>query len=186
MLIYSEVTIEDFGPMLALYERFLNAGEGTWRHLGKSMNAPGYAGVKCMDGDVMAGVISAEPGVGFTCGHEDLAAQIEERWRGKSVYTGDMLVVLPEYRGRGIARRLSEAWREMLISRGCEILVIEGWHRSREDDVPMTGILKYIGRSITLGEYPDFYQQSERYGVLCPECGAHCRCGATICVIELG
>ena len=185
MLVFSEVKKTDFGYMLDLYERFLNTGEGIARHLNESANAPGYLGVKCMDGDVIVGVITAEPGVKFTCGHEDIAAEIQARWRGKSIYTGDMLVVLPEYRGRGIARRLSENWRELLRSGGCEILVIEGWHRSREDDVPMSGILKYMGKYTTFGEYPDFYSESERYGVVCPECGANCLCGARICVIEI-
>ncbi len=185
MLVYSNITSDDFAPMLALYERFLNAGEGISRHLGESMNTPGYLGVKCMDSDVMAGVISAAPGIEFTCGHEDIAAQIQARWRGKSVYTGDMLAVLPEYRGRGIARKLSESWREELMRHGCEILILEGWRRTNEGDVPMSGILKYLGEHTTFGEYPDFYIESERYGVVCPECGKHCRCGARICVVEI-
>ncbi len=185
MLLYSEVNESDFEQMLILYERFLNAGENIAPYLREGISDSSYAGVKCMDGERMIGVFSARPGVDFTCGHEDIAEKIRRRWRSYRLFTADMLAVLPEYRGLGVARRLAEGLRASLKARGCERLVIEEWRRSIEGDVPVSGVLKYIGPHTTLGVYPDFYRDSAEYGVTCPECGPHCRCGALVCILEI-
>ena len=186
MLSYSEVDQRDFEQMLVLYERFLNAGASIAPYLMEGLSSPDYAGVKCEDGGRLIGVFSARSGVEFTCGHEDLVEAIRQKWSGYRLYTADMLAVLPEYRGRGIARRLAEGLRTSLKTHGCEKLVIEEWHRSIEGDVPVSGVLKYIGPYTTLGAYPDFYRDCAHYGVICPECGADCRCGALVCVLEIG
>lgn len=186
MLIYDKLSLDDLDNMSELYELYLNSGPSISGWLREGLTESGYVGLKCLDGERMVGVISARPGVEFTCGHEDISSLIKQRWAGYQLYTGDMMAVLPAYRNQGIARELARGFKDELIRNGCERLVLEEWHRSLTDDIPASGVHKYFGKYELVGKYNDFYRDIGKYGLACPECGgSSCRCGAYICVITL-
>ena len=184
MLEYLDLQSGDIDEMSELYEKYLNAGENIKAWISEGMNGPGYCGVKCVDGNKMIGVFSARPAVEFTCGHEDIVDLICERWRGLLLYTGDMLVVAPEYRRQGVARELTERLHRSLVQKGCQCFVAEEWHRFVEKDVPADDVLKYLGRKVIVGRYDDFYKNLGMHGLTCPECGTSCCCGAIVSVFE--
>ena len=185
MLSYSGLTIDDLDGMSHLYETYLNAGAIIRGWLREGLSKPDYAGVKCTDGDMLVGVFSGRPGVEFTCGHHDIVSQIIDQWGEHTLYTTDMVIVHPDYRGQGIARELAARFSRDLAAKGCRYLIIEEWHRKIENDVPVSGVLKYMGKYEIFGEYSDFYRELERYDMTCPECGTTCRCGAVVCVIDV-
>ena len=184
-MIYSAVTIDDLSQMLELYTTYLNEGESVEEYLREGLSNKRYCGMKCMDGNRLAGVFTARPGVEFTFNHEDIVQEICDAYPTADLFTADMLVVLPAYRGKGVARVLADGLREDLSRKGCDYLVIEEWHRHAEDDVPVSGVLKYIGDYVTHGVYQDFYRGCEEYGYTCPECGVPCQCGALVCVVTI-
>ena len=186
MLEYSDLSIDDLENMRNLYETFLNSGSGIEEWLREGLANPRYAGIKCMDGDKMVGVFSGRPGIEFTYGHEDLTELIREKWKGYEIFTGDMLVVLPEYRGHGIARRLTTGMKKSLREKGCQRMVAEAWYKPVANDIPASNVMKYLGPHEVVGEYMDFYRDIDKLGMTCPECGpGSCRCGAVVCVIEI-
>lgn len=185
MFEYSSVRPEDLPAMIGLYHTYLNGGDGVVRFLEEGMSAPGYAGVKCTLDGRMIGVFSARPGIEFTCGHAELVELIEREYGNEDIYTADMLAVEDAYRGRGIARQLSIGLRDALMAKGALRLIIEEWHRAVEDDMPVSGVVRYFGKHRVIGDYPDFYRDLEQYDMTCPECVGPCRCGAKVIVIRL-
>ena len=185
MLKYGSLELCDLDEINNLYERYLNSGKCIKGWLREGLQTPGYCGVKCTDGDKIVGAFSARPAIEFTCGHEELVRRISEQWSGHRIYTVDMLAVLPEYRGQGVARELAKRLREKMLQNGCQEFVVEAWRRSKENDTPMSGVLKYFGRQMVVGVYDDFYKDIRKYGIVCPECGEICRCGAEVTVVEL-
>lgn len=183
---YSDVTIADLGAVNELYQRHLNGGPQIYDWLREGLSMENYAGVKCMDGEKVVGVFSARPGIDFTCPHPEIEAKILAEYPGKNIYSGETLVVLPEYRGLGIARELALGLRERLIKLRCDIMIAEEWHRRIERDVPASGVLKYLSeRTDLLGIYPEFYAGLEELGMTCPQCDGHCQCGALVCAVVL-
>jgi len=185
MLEYSDLEQSDLDEIAGLYELYLNSGTGVKGWLKEGLSSPGYCGVKCTNGGRIVGVISARPGIDFTCRHEDIIRHISRQWSGYKLYTGDMMVVLPEYRGHGIARELTERLRKMLVGCGSQGIVVEAWRRARKHDMPAGGILKYFGQQTIVGIFEDFYKDLGKYGMTCPDCGSSCRCGAKVIVIEM-
>lgn len=187
MLAYSSLRPEDAKHLTALYEEFLNGGESIGPWLLAGLEDPDYCGAKCVDQGRMVGAFSARPGVEFTCGQTRLAEQIQSRYHGQRLFTADMLTTLEDYRGHGIARRLALTLRRQLVAKGCQKLVIEAWHRSAKDDMPVMGVVKYLSKCVeTFGSYDDFYADIGAYGLTCPECGGSlCHCGADILVLDI-
>lgn len=177
---------KDLAAMTALYTTYLNDGEPIIRHLREAMANPGYIGVKCLDGDTMAGVLTAIPGIDFTYPHPKLEQRIEKRWGRHRLYSMDMVLVQPEYQGQGIARILASHLRSHLLGAEVRTLIVEMWNPLRHGDRPAEGILKYLGNCCELWECPDFYKELYDKGMTCPDCGeGPCRCGATIGIVDL-
>ena len=186
MFEYTDITVEDLPYLVYLYETYLDSGEYIREVLEEGFRAPGYMGVKCMDGDKVVGVFTARPGIIFTGEHEELIAKISEEWGEYDLFTGDILVVLPEYRNQGIARQLSVELRERLKALGCDRLIAEAWRRSEDADIPASGIMKYLGKETVIGVYDDFYRDFRGHGITCPDCGDEdCSCGAVIYIIDI-
>ena len=176
----------DLAAMTALYTTYLNDGEPIVRHLHEAMIHPGYIGVKCMDGETVAGALTAIPGIDFTYPHPELEQQIRERWGETKLYSMDMVLVLPRYQGQGIARTLAGRLRDRLLEVGVRMLIVEMWNPLRHGDRPAEGILKYLGSCRQLVDCPDFYKELYAKGMTCPDCGeGPCRCGATIGIVAL-
>jgi GNAT superfamily N-acetyltransferase len=193
LLIYECVTGDDCEALSELYRRYLNGGETVERWLREGLRTPGYLGVKCIEDGEIIGVVSCRPGIEFTCGHSEIAREIERKWGSGAFYTADMGVVVPHRRGMGIARRLMEMIRVRLTEAGCEYIVTELWLRSRrfgtgyEDSQIIHAVEKYWGKCICVGTYSDFYRDLSTYGMTCPHCGAgECQCSAMVCLVPLG
>lgn len=182
----SPIDKEDLPAMTALYTRYLNDGEPIIKHLREAMAHPGYIGMKCVDGDTIAGVMAAIPGIDFTYPHPELEQRIRSRWGNTCLYSMDMILVQPMYRGNGIARTLAVNLRRQLSETGVNTLIIEMWNSRKEGNRPAQGVLKYLGRSLELWYYPDFYKDLYNKGMSCPDCGdGPCLCGATIAIVDL-
>ena len=185
MLVYERTTEQDLPEMAAIFRAFLNDGEEVEEYLRKGMETPGYIGIKCMDGDRMVAVLTAKPGVEFTYPKPEISAEIARRWPGKVIYTGEMVTVLPQYRGRGIARTMTLQWAEAMRQAGGEYLMLELWNK-KDGDEPASGMLKYIGTVEESWHFPDFYKDLHKYGMSCPDCApGPCTCGATVVMVKL-
>lgn len=186
---YQRVTKADLPIMIALYDEYLNGGDSSTEHLRKAIAEDGYIGVKCVDkaqGDRFVGVFSCLPGICFTYDHPELEAFVESRWGGTKLNSGDILVVLPEYRGYGVARELTKQLRVALIQEGVQNLLVEMWNPLNLGDLPAGGIMKYLGEFSWIEDMPDFYKDLYAHGMTCPDCGdGPCRCGATVGMIPL-
>lgn len=186
MLQYVNVSKNDLPELIDLYEQYLNGGEPIKEHLRTGLSDPGYIGVKCVDQGRILGVFSAGPGIQFTYPHEELEQAIAQQWGNTKIYSGDMLVVLKQYRGHGMARALTKAFHAALKESGVENLVVEMWNPRMQGDLPAAGIMKYIGDFQVKWNCPAFYQDLYRYGMTCPNCGdGPCCCGAVVGVIAV-
>lgn len=185
MLRYEQTTEQDLSEMARMFRQFLNNGEGVEAYLREGLQTPGYIGVKCMDDDTMVAVLTAKPGVEFTCPKPALCERIARRWPGKKIYTGEMVTVLPAYRGRGIAKAMTLRWADAMRRLGGEYLMLELWHK-KDGDEPASGMLKYIGEVEASWSFPRFYADLGRYGMTCPDCApGPCTCGATVVILRL-
>lgn len=185
MLRYERTGPADLKEMAAIFRTYLNGGEGVEDYLREGLAMPGHIGVKCMDGDKMAAVLTARPGIDFTYPKPEIEQRILARWGGKKIYTGEMVTVLPEYRGRGIARTMTKMWAGAMREAGVEYLMLELWDK-RDGDEPAKGMIKYVGTLEEAWSFPDFYSELDRYGMTCPDCGpGKCTCGATVAMIRL-
>lgn len=187
MLSYEKPNLSDLDAITALYCRFLNSGAAVRDYIREGLENPAFVGVKCVDTEknLLVGIVSMRPGIEFTCGHEELVKEIRDRWGTEGVYTGDMLVVLPEYMGQGIGRKLSVLADEELKRRGVRYLVKEEWRRATEADVPAYKAMSHFGNRVVVSDDPHFYKDLPKYGLTCPKCGANCTCGAIVSVVEL-
>jgi GNAT superfamily N-acetyltransferase len=186
MLTYSKTVPGDARELARLYRLYLNGGDGIGEWMEKGLALPGFCGVKCLDDGEIVGVVTAKPGVEFTCGHHELAREIEERWRGFTLYTADMGLVTPSHRGRGIAKELMRRVRDELLLMGCTRVVAELWLRGGEDSPILHTVRECWGETRELGLYPDFYRELGKYGMTCPHCGGgECSCGALVCMVAL-
>lgn len=190
MLVYQKLERNDETAVTEMYETYLNAGASIRGYIRDGLGAEGFVGFKCVDTDSgrLAGMISARPGVAFTCGHPELVELVRRRWGGEGLYTGDMLAVDPAYRRRGVGRELAVRLREGLLQKHAACMVMELWLRCRDGDVPALHPLQNAWKDfniITLTIVRDFYKNLADYGLTCPECGASCKCGALIAALEL-
>lgn len=186
MLIYTDPEREDEDVITEMYETYLNAGDSIRGYVREGLEDERFVGVKCVDSDNgrMVGILTARPGIQFTCEHPELVKIIEKRWGTEGVYTGDMLIVDPAYRGRGIAVTMALQLRRRMEERGAVCMVMEQWLRSRERDVPAMHPMQKAGDAILITVDRNFYRDLAKYGLTCPECGDVCRCGAVISVMD--
>jgi len=186
MLHYETVTIADLSDMAHIFKNFLNDGDNVTNYLRTGLEMPGYIGVKCMDDDRTVAVLTARPGIDFTYPKPELEKAIAARWAGKNIYSGEMVTVLPEYRGKGIARSMTLLWADRMREAGGDYLLLELWDKKSGDE-PASGMIKYIGALEQEWVFTDFYKDLHLYGMSCPDCGKGnpCTCGATVAMIAL-
>ena len=186
MLVYLDPVPEDEAAITNMYEVYLNAGPAIREQVHEQLLDPGFIGVKCVDTDrdAIVGILCAHPGIHFTCAHPELERVIEKRWGKAGVYTGDMLVVDPAYRGHGVASKMAKELRRKMRAGGAVCMVMEQWLRSKEKDVPAMNPMRDAGDPILIAVDQRFYRDLSKYGLTCPECGEDCECGAVISVID--
>ncbi len=185
-LLIAPIDQNDLSALTALYTTYLNGGEPIIRHLCEAMAHPGYIGVKCLDAETIAGVMTAIPGVDLTYPHPKIQQQIINRWDNGNLYSMDMVLVQPQYQGQSIAQMLAVQLRSQLLEADVQTLIVEMWNPLRLGDRPAEGVLKYLGKCLGLWDYPDFYEELYARGMSCPKCGkGPCRCGATIGIVDL-
>lgn len=171
--------------MIQLYRQYLNDGNPIDEQIRKGFYSDDFIGVKCVDEDgSIVGVFTAFKGVAFTCGHEDLVDYFQTRYPEASIYTAEMIVVLPKWRHLGIAQLLVEAFNTKLRETDATYLLIELW-REPTGRIPGRVVLGIIGGEVEHLYKPHFYDDLESYGLTCPICGRTCKCGADICLLEL-
>lgn len=190
MLDYKRLTPSDEDIVTQYYETYLNSGPSIRGYVRTGLNAPGFVGFKCVDTETgkFVGMISARPGIEFTCEHPELVAMVEDRWGKEGLYSGDMIVVDPAYRKHGVGRQLAILLREGLRENHAVCMVMELWLRHREGDVPALHPLQNAWKDfniITLTVVKNFYKDLADYGLTCPECGTECKCGALIAALVL-
>lgn len=186
MLVYLDPVLGDEDAITDMYETYLNAGPSIREYVRDGLENPDFVGVKCVDTDTenMVGILCARPGIQFTCAHPELERVIEKRWGTQGIYTGDMLVVDPAYRGHGVASKMATELRRKMKAHGAVCMVMEQWLRSQEKDVPAMNPMRDAGDPILIAVDQTFYRDLAKYGLTCPECGMDCHCGAVVSVID--
>ena len=179
MIRYSEITQGDIRHVVNRYEQYLNSGEYIKTDIFQAFHAKGYIGYKAQEGGKIVGIVSGRRGIAFTYPHLELEAELSSYVSGRSVYTVDCLLVLPEYRHAGIARNLIYCIRRWLKGAKTELVLAEIWIYP-DASVPAAAAFAYLGRTVFHRAVPEFYKESEAYRIGCPICGKRCRCGALI------
>lgn len=185
MLQYDDVTKKDIDEMIRLYRKYLNDGEPIIDQITDNYYSGSFVGVKCInDNGKIIGVLSGYKGLDFTCGHDELAADIRTRYPEAMIYTTEMLVVRPEYRHQGVAAGLVNQFNDRISKTDAQYLLVELW-REPTGRVPGRVILSELGGEVEHRYIPMFYKNLADYGLTCPICGVECVCGADICLLKL-
>lgn len=186
MLIYTAPERNDEDALVEMYETYLNSGRVIRDYIREGLENKDFVGVKCVDTETgkTVGILSARPGIQFTCPHPDLEKIIRERWGSEGAYTGDMLVVDPAYRGRGIARELAKQLRIGLLKKHASYFLQEQWLRHKDGKIPAKNPMMNVGEATLVTVDKNFYSNLGEVGLTCPDCGENCKCGAVVSVIE--
>lgn len=190
MIEYGKLERGDEDVVTQFYETYLNSGPSIRDYVHRGLEAEGFVGYKCVDTETgrFVGMISARPGIEFTCDHPELVEMVKEKWGTRGVYTGDMIVVDPAYRKHGVGRQLAVLLRQGLRENHAVCMVMELWLRYQEGDVPALHPLQNAWKDFNIVDLcvvKDFYKNLADYGLTCPECGSNCKCGALICALVL-
>jgi len=167
----------DLEELIRLHAQYLNYGDGIYAHFQAALADQRTVAVKCVHAGRMVGLDIYTRGIALSGGHPDLCAQVRALAGDAVVYTGDALLVVPEYRGRGIDRAMLEASRERLRQQGATYVLYELWVHP-DGRVPARHTVERYAQVIDLGLHRDFYVDFDHYGYFCPICGEKCRCSA--------
>jgi len=168
---------EDLDELVALHAQYLNYGSGIHAHFEQALSDPDTVAVKCMYGGRMVGLDIYTRGIALSGGHPELCAEIRDIAAGAVVYTGDALLVVPEYRKLGMDEAMLTACRKRLQARGAEFVLYELWVHP-DGRIPAHHTVEHYEYTIDLGLHPDFYVDFDHYGYFCPICGEKCKCSA--------
>lgn len=190
MIEYGKLELSDEDIATQFYETYLNAGPAVRDYIRTGLRTEGFVGYKCTDTETgkVIGMMSARPGIEFTCDHPELVEMVKERWGTQGVYTVDMQIVEPEYRKHGVGRQLAVLLQQGLRKHHAKCMVLELWIRHREKDVPALHPMQKAWKEaniVPLTVVDDFYKNLADYGLTCPECGSDCKCGALIAMLVL-
>ena len=184
MISYSCIEEKDLSQIIALYENYLNSGEYIRNSMEKEFYNGDYLGFKaCEDGEIV-GFFTGQSGINFTCPHPELENEIKEFAKDRKIYTPDGLLVLEEYRGRGITRELVDRMRRALLDKKVELALVELWIYP-DGSIPAQKPLRGIGEAVYQKKVPLFYKEIKKYGIRCPICGENCTCGALVELLEV-
>lgn len=171
------LTPDDLEPLLALHAAYLNYGEGIRSHFQQALTDPATIAVQCTQGGRMIGVDIYTRGVALSGGHPELCSQILALTGDSVVYTGDALLVVPDFRGRGVDAAMLAACRERMRATGVQFVLYELWVHP-DGRMPAHRTVERYAHVLNLGLHRDFYVDFDHYGYYCPICGGKCRCSA--------
>jgi GNAT superfamily N-acetyltransferase len=175
---------DDIDELVCLHELYLNYGDGIRPHFEEILRDSDSVALKYMINDEMAGLFIYTKGIALSGNHSETEACIEKLSEGKSVYTGDAVLVKKEYRCLGVARKLCAAMIKELRRRGAELAVHEFWVHPN-GHIPAQRMFRVFTKNIFIGRYEQFYRDFHHFGYLCPICGKECVCAAEIYLAEI-
>ena len=184
MIEYSEIIRDDLGEVIALYEKYLNSGEYIERSMRKAFDSEEYIGYKACDNGRIVGFFCGQKEIEFTYPHPELEKEIRYFAGNRKLYTPDGLLILDEYRKHGIAGELIRRMKKCLLEKQIELALVELWIYP-DGTIPARTPLKDIGEAVYEKRISMFYSRLREYGITCPICGAECKCGALIQLLEV-
>lgn len=184
MVSYSLITQEDLPQIIYLHETYLNSGSYIRSTIEAAFLAGKYVGYKACDGNKIIGFFSVQEGIIFTYPHEELEKHIHTLVCEREIYTVDGIIVLEEYRNRGIAGELLCLMKEYILKRKENMVLIEMWIYP-DGMIPAEKPLMGLGDVVYQEVIPMFYRNIQMYGIECPICGTSCKCGAKIKLLRL-
>ena len=187
-IIHSDIyptELSDLDEIVSLHEESVTRGPGVRPDFELLLNDPDTVGYKYVIDGVIAGFIMFRKGFMLSGGHMDLIREYQEFTKGELTYTGDSVIVRPEYRRRGIGEALQKTSVRELLRRGVVFLLLEHWvPKGKEEGMAYT-LLKYNGESNDMGLHLNFYKDYHKEGFVCRLCGEDCICSAHIFICKL-
>ena len=184
---YDVLKMDDLDKMVALFEKYLNSGTGVRAYLVKVLKKKDTIACKCEDeSGLMLGFVMYSVGIALSGSHENICEKVKAISKNALTYTGDALAVRKEYRKSGVAHELMKnaraEIRKKAIHSGSDLYVLhELWMHVESGYVPADHVVKKIyPETIHIGDYPEFYQNFDQFGFVCPICGSDCHCSAKL------
>ncbi|MBQ6966550.1 MAG: GNAT family N-acetyltransferase [Lachnospiraceae bacterium] len=174
---------KDLDELISFYKRFLNDGEELFSSIKGACEANEYFGSKAVDKGKTVGFFTFQKGTLFTCPHPELIKKVRDMAGDRNIVTVDSLMVLPEYRGSGVAKALAERNSELLRKRNIDLVMAESWIYP-DGRAPSLKIYENMGEVLFKEKEPLFYKDAYSMGITCPICGDHCQCGAWVLLIK--
>ena len=138
--------------LVRLHAEYLNYGEGIHAHFEQVLSDPDTVAVKCVHGGKMIGLDIYTRGIALSGGHPELCEKVRDMAGDTVVYTGDALLVTPEFRKHGVDGAMLAACRERLKTLGAGYVLYELWVHpdGRVPRTPYRGALREGHRSGTV------------------------------------
>ncbi|MCR4891430.1 MAG: hypothetical protein K5989_04500 [Lachnospiraceae bacterium] len=174
----------DIPEFISLYEEHLNSGVLTEESVRAAFHRGEYYGFRAVSEGRTGGIFTIVKGIVLTYPHPELDEEIQAAVGEEEIFTCDALLVLPDCRERGVARRLAAKSRDFLLNKGIKRFFAESWIYPDGSD-PGLRVFESMGRPILKKHIPLFYKDLDKYGMTCPICGVKCVCGAWIEVLDL-
>ena len=182
---YIKAVKEDKERVTALYEQYLDRGEHLRRILSDCFEAESFLGILAVCEGKLAGFYFGCGLLEFSVPHPELSRELLRFMKGESFFVAGGLLVLPEFRGQGIAGQLMERLKQELQEKQICYFLVE-IAMTPEGEVPAKKLYERTGKVLFSRSLPGFYREGYRYGVVCALCGTPCKCGACIEVMEVG
>lgn len=171
------LTAGDIDELVRLHGLYLNFGEGVRAHFAQVLSDSASVAVQCEANGQMIGLDIYTRGIALSGGHGDLCARVRALAGEATVYTGDALLVVPAWRGRGVNALMQAESRRLLAARGAVYVLYELWVHP-DGRMPARHTLDQYAEVTDLGLHANFYVDFDHYGYYCPICGDKCRCAA--------
>ncbi len=181
---YRDFTEADTECYIRDYNKYLNEGVLTEDKVRKALAKGDYFGSIAVENGQIAGYFTFINGIVFTYPHKILLEKVKNAALSRHINTADSLLVIPEFRGRGVATGLAERNKRILKKRGQELFLTEIWIYP-DGRCPAKSVYDGMGKVVWSETIPLFYSEAQKYGISCPLCGKNCRCGAYIQVIDV-
>ena len=184
MIEYRPIEGADIPRIIELYAQYLNSGDYYADLIRASWEEGGYQGYAAVEDGEIAAFLTIRPGIEFTYPHPELEAELSDFVQGKAVANCDAMLVLPEYRHRGIAHELAARVHTLLLRLGYTYFLAENWIYP-DGIIPARPLFESLGKLVWQRRYDGFYRDLKKYEMSCPICGEDCVCGALIDLMEL-
>jgi GNAT superfamily N-acetyltransferase len=178
------ITHADMDELVLLHSIYLNYGEGIRPHFESILNNPKTVALKYVYQNEIVGVLIYTEGIALSGEHHDLEKDIRKKAGDQIVYTGDAVLVKKDYRSMNIAAALYEEAVTELRGQGASLVLHELWVYP-DGKIPAQKVLNHYSAHQFLGQFEGFYKDFYHYGYVCPICGEHCICAATLYLSEV-